>query len=105
MDEIKHRAILDGLNRAIRHLYGLEGCAAGGPLHITIEDGNVRDCDLGFCWLVAIGVENGPWGNPEVRWASERVLMYLWQLTEDQREAWYLGNGIVATTIQGSEEG
>lgn len=32
-----------------RKLYELDGCAAGGPLHILLDDDNYEDADIMFC--------------------------------------------------------
>lgn len=33
----------------IEQFYLLPGCSVGGPLHITVEDGNIEDGNLAFC--------------------------------------------------------
>ena len=33
----------------VRELYSYEGCEVGGPLHIVLEDDNVRDDDILWC--------------------------------------------------------
>lgn len=38
------------LNALVKVLYEQPNCLCGGPLHILIDDGNVRDCDLVFCY-------------------------------------------------------
>lgn len=38
-----------GLVQSIADFYGLPGCGVGGPLHITLDDGNVEDHCLDFC--------------------------------------------------------
>ena len=30
-------------------LYSIDGCEAGGPLHILLDDGNISDADIAFC--------------------------------------------------------
>lgn len=38
----------------IRCLYSLEGCEAGGLLHILLDDGNCNDGNIAFCWKECI---------------------------------------------------
>lgn len=35
-------------------LYELEGCGAGGPLHILVDDNNIEDRDILFCFKYCI---------------------------------------------------
>lgn len=43
----------------LRHYYALPGNSGGGALHIVLEDGNVRDSDLEFCYRWAM--TDGDW--------------------------------------------
>lgn len=40
---------MDALDELVRDFYMFEGNAAGGSLHIVLDDGNIRDSDVDFC--------------------------------------------------------
>lgn len=44
-----HNIVMDELLQLCKHFYTLEGCAAGGPLHILLDDDNLDDDDILFC--------------------------------------------------------
>lgn len=39
----------DGLKILCKKLYGFPDCCSGGPLHILLDDNNLRDGDIEFC--------------------------------------------------------
>ena len=50
---------MTALQTLVERLYALPNCALGGPLHIVVDDYNVRDSDLDFCE----GELADHWGN------------------------------------------
>jgi hypothetical protein len=80
MSTTKRLRILTAM-RAI--FYGLPNCESGGPLHITLDDGNVDDECLDFCEQLLADEE------PAVRILGKAILDMLRTLTEDERVAWY----------------
>ncbi len=89
------------LNALRKELYYLPGCVCGGPLHIAIDDSNLRDGDLVFCeeelrkpgWEHVYGV--GIAILHELRWLSEgqRLLWWRYASFEDVLKA--RGKGVV----------
>lgn len=74
---------MSALPRALDLLYSLPGCAAGGPLHIVIDDGNVDDHHLDFC---AEQMAADEW-EVEVVEACEAVLALLREVPAQRRLA------------------
>lgn len=65
----------------ISGLYTIEGCAAGGLLHIVTDDGNLRDSDIKFCLEQC---EEHP-EKPEAK-LGKLICTELLKLTEEERE-------------------
>lgn len=80
-EEIKKS--FDTLCDLVNELYGPEPC--GGPLHIILDDGNVRDSDLVFCyrWLHTHD------DTKYVKLLCKAILHELALLTQAQRLVWW----------------
>ncbi len=78
------RARCDRLYEIQQLIYAEAGCEAGGPLHILLDDGNVRDVDLVACYqyLQAPDAEH-------VRGLGIALLHELTFLNEAQRYYWW----------------
>jgi len=48
IEEIKQKSYI--LRKLIQEFYSLPGNCCGGPLHIILDDFNIRDQDLVFCF-------------------------------------------------------
>lgn len=81
---------LDRLWDLQRMFYGLPNCSTGGPLHILLDDGNIRDSDLVFCYcnVHKDGVD------PLVRTMGLLILHDLAFLSEAQRYLWWEHNTV-----------
>lgn len=73
----------------IRHLYGFSTCGAGGPLHIVLDDLNVKTTNLDFCegelsdhWSIQ---EAKPSERNEIRETAKAIIDGLRPFTASQR--------------------
>lgn len=66
-------------------LYKIEGCGAGGNLHILLDDGNYRDSDIEWCKQLCID-------NPQDEESTLGILICdeLLKLTMDERHVFFL---------------
>ena len=67
-------------SRAANALYDLEGCGAGGPAHIVLDDTNVEDDHLDYALEYARDTEHITW-TPEAIAATDAVIAALRPLT------------------------
>lgn len=65
-------------------LYGEENCACGGPLHIILDDGNIRDSDIEFC---AEYINKSEWSS--IKDLCSCILNMLLSLSPAQRLYWW----------------
>jgi hypothetical protein len=81
---------LSELKALVEELYVHEPC--GGPLHIVTDDGNVRDCDLVFCyrWLYEQQEDVAVY----TRYLCMAILHDLMLMDEAQRTIWWLATDI-----------
>lgn len=75
--------IFNTLNDLVYKFYTFEGCLCGGPLHITLDDGNVRDSDLNFC------EKELKKSAPHIQAVGNAIIELLRSLTLEQREIWW----------------
>jgi hypothetical protein len=81
------KARLKRLDTYVALLYEEENCSVGGPLHIVLDDGNMKDSDLVFCFREAQGNE----------WSASRatagiIIRELMMLSPAQRRLWWEGH-------------
>lgn len=67
-------------SRAANALYDIEGCGAGGPAHIVLDDTNVEDDHLDYALEYARDTEHITW-TPEAIAATDAVIAALRPLT------------------------
>lgn len=84
IDVDKFERRLDLLSSLRDLLYAMPNCECGGPLHIILDDGNVRDSDIAFCRKE---IENEEWNY--VRELCVCILDILNTLSPAQRLYWW----------------
>lgn len=75
---------LDNLNSLRDIFYEMPGCSCGGALHILLDDGNIRDTDIVFCYKEL----------HKEKYSSQRavglaILHELIMLSEAHRKQWW----------------
>jgi len=83
-EQDKYRVVFDMLNELNCEFYSLEGCAAGGPLHIVLDDSNVGDSSLDFCEK-----ELDKNNIIAIKSIGKAIIAILRTLTEEQRMIWW----------------
>lgn len=73
------------LDRLKTHLYEYPGCSVGGPLHVILDDGNMGDSAILFCWCEA---HKG--SDRYLKMLCKAILELFFELTYPQRVVWYL---------------
>ncbi len=97
------RARLDRIDLLGDMLHAQHRCAAGGPFHILLDDGNIRDSDLLFCYQA---LQEPEWEH--VRAIGTALFHELAMLSAAQRLCWHeaeqpeailkvAGKGVVGT--------
>lgn len=60
-------------------LYNIAGCAAGGQLHILLDDANIRDSDIIYCLRECLNHPNEPESNLGILICHEFIKMSMEQ--------------------------
>ncbi len=79
------KTVMDDLDSLNRCLHEQPEGSVGGPLHIVVDDGNLRDSDLDYCQ----GDSEGE-SDVVVRVLCLEIIKHLRQLTHPQRLVWWL---------------
>jgi hypothetical protein len=93
-DEVDVGRVTGELDALSNVLHDQVGGSTGGPLHVVIDDGNIRDSDVVSC-LAAVECE----GDMVVRVLCREIFSLLCLLTEPQRLVWWLRGDLVRLGI------
>lgn len=87
----------------IRHLYGQDGCAVGGPLHVELDDGNIEgpwEPNEAFFTAWTIGPDedgfdvDGRIRLAEIRRTTDRICEIMTRLSDQERSDAMAGAGL-----------
>jgi hypothetical protein len=81
----KIKVTMDELDELWRCLHDQSEGAAGGPLHVVTDDGNLRDSDIVGCYK-----DTEEESDVVVKTICKEILHRLLLLTEPQRLVWWL---------------
>lgn len=80
---------LDRLNSLQSLFYTQDGCSCGGPLHVQLDDGNLRDSDMVFAYTTLHGE-----ALEHVRSLGLAILHELMFLSPAQRFLWWHASSV-----------